>query len=162
MSLYQRILVPVDGSETANRGLAEAIRLAGLTGGSLRLIHVADEVSVAFAMNAYAGVPGDWSERIRADSARVLDLAKSGVEAAGLRCDTVQVDNFSGAVHEKIVAEANRWPADLIVIGTHGRRGIGRLVLGSSAENVLRSASVPVLLVRSDAEPAQSTDDATR
>ena len=148
MALYQRILVPIDGSPTSSRGLDEAIRIAQLTGGALRLIHVADEISVAFAMNAYAGVPGDWTERIRADGARLLEEAQSTVAAAGVVSEAVQVDNFSGAVHEKIVEEAGRWPADLIVIGTHGRRGIGRLVLGSSAENVLRSAPVPVLLVR--------------
>ena len=65
-------------------------RLAGLTGGSLRLIHVADEVSVAFAMNAYAGVPGDWSERIRADSARVppfgLEVRGRSRQRLGRRC----------------------------------------------------------------------------
>ena len=153
MALYQRILVPIDGSPTSKRGLDEAIRIAQLTGGALRLIHVADEISVAFAMNAYAGVPGDWSERIRADGARLLEEAQSRVAAAGIASEAVQVDNFSGAVHEKIVEEAGRWPADLIVLGTHGRRGIGRLVLGSSAENVLRSDAVPVLLVRgSDSE----------
>lgn len=57
-------------------------------------------------------------------------------------------DNFEGRVHELVAAEAAKWPADVIVIGTHGRRGIGRMVLGSSAEHVLRLSPVPVLLVR--------------
>jgi hypothetical protein len=55
-----------------------------------------------------------------------------------------------------VTAEANKWPADLIVIGTHGRRGVGRLVLGSSAEHILRFAPVPVLLVRAQESTSKS------
>lgn len=146
--MYQRILVPVDGSTTSNRGLQEAIRLAALTGGRIRLLHVVDELSFALAMNGYVGYAGNWMEDLQKDGARVLADALAAVTAAGIAVDTVQHDNFEGSVHEVITAEAIDWPADLIVLGTHGRRGVGRLVLGSSAENVLRYATVPVLLVR--------------
>jgi hypothetical protein len=69
--------------------------------------------------------------------------------------ETVLRDNFAVPVHELIVTEAGAWPADLVVLGTHGRRGIGRVVLGSSAENVLRRSPIPVLLVRSPEPPAK-------
>jgi nucleotide-binding universal stress UspA family protein len=146
--MYQRILVPVDGSPTSTRGLEEAIRLAGLTKGRLRLFHVIDELSFALGMDAYAGYAGDWMGVLRQNGHAVLDAAKVMVRAAGVEADTVLCDSFTGTVHEMVTKEASAWPADLIVLGTHGRRGVGRLVLGSSAEHILRYAPVPVLLVR--------------
>ena len=65
MTIYQRILVPIDGSETAQRGLQEAIRLAKAGGGQLRLFHVIDDLSFALAMDAYAGQQGDWLATMR-------------------------------------------------------------------------------------------------
>jgi nucleotide-binding universal stress UspA family protein len=152
--MYQRILVPVDGSATSRRGLDEAIRLAGLSHGRLRLLHVVDELSFALGMGSYTGYAGEWMNEMRNAGTRLLDEMKATVRAAGIDVDSVLYDNFAGSVHELITTEADRWPADVIVIGTHGRRGVGRLVLGSSAENVLRFARVPVLLVRAPDEAA--------
>ncbi len=146
--MYQRILVPVDGSATSNGGLNEATRLAKLTQGRLRLVHVVDELSFALAMDAYEGHAGSWVKVLRAEGVQILAQAKATVSAAGVEVDTVLHDGFKETVHERVVADAARWPADLIVLGTHGRRGVKRLVLGSSAENILRLSSVPVLLVR--------------
>lgn len=146
--MYQRILVPIDGSSTSQRGLDEAVALAQVTHGKLRLFHVIDELSFALAMDAYAGFAGDWLNELRQSGRRLLDEGQAAAKAAGVEADTVLCDKFSGTVHEQVTAEAARWPADLIVVGTHGRRGVGRLVMGSSAENILRYARVPVLLVR--------------
>lgn len=160
--MYQRILVPVDGSPTSDRGLQEAIRLARLTDGKLRLIHVVDDLSFALAMDAYAGYSGDWMSALREGGRKVLEDAKAQITAAGLQAETVLYDSVEGRVHELTVSEAKSWPADVIVIGTHGRRGVGRLVLGSSAEYVLRLSPVPVLLVRAadtPAEPVRETAD---
>lgn len=154
--MYQRILVPVDGSATSKRGLQEAIRLAALTHGRLRLLHVVDELSFALGMSAYAGYAGEWVGELREAGTRLLEEAKTAAQAAGIEADVALFDSFSGSVHELITEEAKRWHADLIVIGTHGRRGVGRLVMGSSAENVLRFSTVPVLLVRApDEAPAK-------
>jgi nucleotide-binding universal stress UspA family protein len=152
--MYQRILVPVDGSPTCNSGLAEAIRLAKLTQGRLRLIHVIDELSFAASMDSYVGYVGDWLEELRQAGTKLLEDARSKAAAEGITAETVLRDEIRGPVAEAVVAEAKAWPADLIVIGTHGRRGVGRLVMGSSAENILRHASVPVLLVRAQRTPA--------
>ncbi|WP_218509881.1 universal stress protein [Variovorax sp. dw_308] len=146
--MYQRILVPLDGSPTSTRGLQEAIRVAQLTKGRLRLMHVIDELSFALGMSAYAGYGGDWLGLLREAGASVLEQAKSAVVASGVGVETLLEDHLAGPVHVMVTAEASRWPADLIVLGTHGRRGIGRTVLGSSAENILRYSTVPVLLVR--------------
>jgi nucleotide-binding universal stress UspA family protein len=160
--MYQRILVPVDGSSTSKLGLEEAIALARLTKGRLRLLHVIDELSFALAMDAYTGYAGDWLNELRQNGQRLLDEAKASARAAGVEADTVLCD--SASVHEQVTIEAGKWPADLIVLGTHGRRGFGRMLVGSSAENVLRYARVPVLLVRAaqaatapGAEAAQGT-----
>lgn len=141
--MYQRILVPFDGSATSLRGLQEAVAVAKLTHGSLRLMHVIDELSVV-----YAGWAPNCMPALRKKACRLLETARQRVEAEGVKADTVLHDSFEGTVHALVVAQAVMWPAELIVIGTHGRRGFDRLTLGSSAENVLRQATVPVLLIR--------------
>ncbi|RZL96209.1 MAG: universal stress protein [Variovorax sp.] len=153
--MYQRILVPIDGSSTSRRGLDEAIRVATLTHGRLRLFHVIDELSFALAMDAYAGYAGDWLNVLRENGKHILGEAKATAQAAGIEADTVLCDSFAGSVHELVTTEADKWPADLIVLGTHGRRGVGRVVMGSSAEHILRYARVPVLLVRAQAIEAK-------
>ena len=159
--MYQRILVPFDGSDTSTRGLDEAIGLAQLTHGRLRVFHAIDEMSFALAMDAYAGYRGDWLDTLREQGATMLAAAKAKAEAAGVQVETVLLDGFNTRVADLVAREATTWHADLIVVGTHGRRGIGRLVLGSAAEHILRIAPVPVLLVRAPekVEPA-ATDDA--
>ncbi|MDM0116333.1 universal stress protein [Variovorax sp. J22R133] len=146
--MYQRILVPVDGSETSNLGLAEAIRLAQMTKGQLRLLYVIDELSFAMSMDAYAGYAGDWLNTLRSNGMRLLEQASATAQKAGVPAETVLHDKFNGKLADSVASEAVQWAADLIVLGTHGRRGIGRFVMGSGAENVLRTAPVPVLLVR--------------
>ncbi len=146
--MYQHILVPVDGSDTSRHGLEEAIRLARLTQGRLRLIHVIDELSMSMAVSASAGFTAEWLDGLRESGEKVLADAKAVVCNAGLEVDGRVHDNFSGPLDVIVAAEARGWPAELIVLGTHGRRGIGRLMMGSGAENILRSAPVPVLLVR--------------
>jgi len=150
--MYERILVPVDGSPTSQRGLAEALAVARLTGAKLRLIHVIDQPFFAMGADAYAGYSVDLFALLREGGQKILDAAKAQVEAAGVALDgAVLRDDLSGRVCDIVVDEAKAWPADLVVIGTHGRRGAGRLLLGSDAEQILRLAPAPVLLVRSDA-----------
>jgi len=112
-------------------------------------------------MDAYAGYSGDWLKVLRENGKRILDEARATAQAAGIEADTQLCDSFSGSVHEMVNAEAAKWPADLIVLGTHGRRGVGRVVMGSSAEHVLRYASVPVLLVRAPASETRAEPAAT-
>jgi len=146
--MYQRILVPIDGSSTSARGLAEAIQLAKLTGGRLRVTHVIDELSFALAMDAYAGYAGNWLQELRGNAAKLLDDARAKAAGEGVEADVALLDSFKGTVYDQIIAEAQASKAELIVIGTHGRRGVGRWVMGSSAEHILRMSPVPVLLVR--------------
>lgn len=149
--MYQRILVPVDGSATSSRGLQEAIKLARLTGARLRLIHIVDEIALATGLEAATMMTGDMMELLREGGARLLAKAKARAEKAGVPTDTVIGDSLAGRVCDQVVGQAKRWRADLIVLGTHGRRGVGRVLLGSDAEMIVRLAPVPVLLVRAKA-----------
>jgi len=147
--MYQRILVPVDGSPTAARGLAEATELGKLTGATLRLIHVVDELSFALSAAEGASFSGEVITVLREAGAEILSAAAGRVRASGLAVDTVLNDSFQGRLCDLVIAEGASWRADLIVLGTHGRRGLGRLFMGSDAEAIVRSATVPVLLLRS-------------
>lgn len=146
--MYDRILVPVDGSPPSARALQEALRVAQLTGARLRLVHVIDELPFALSADTFSPYAGDLLALLREGGAKVLIDARQEVQAAGIDVDTVLRDSFQGRVCDLVVDEAKSWPADLIVIGTHGRRGVRRAVLGSDAEQILRLAPVPVLLVR--------------
>jgi nucleotide-binding universal stress UspA family protein len=147
--MYQRILVPVDGSSTAQRGLTEAIRLARLTGGQLRLLHQIDALSMTSAMGAYAPFSNDVFAQMRSDGEKLLEEARAQAIAEGVATDVVLDDGVHSRLAEWVTEQVQAWPADVVVLGTHGRRGVGRMLLGSDAEQVLRLCPVPVLLVRS-------------
>ena len=151
---YSRILVPVDGSATSDEGLREAIQLAKAQGAALRLVHVADEHFIATMGADYAASVDNLMRSMKAAGRRILRKAEGAVRRAGLEATTVMLETLTGPVADPIVGEAKKWRADLIVIGTHGRRGMRRLVLGSDAEHVVRLSPVPVLLVRA-APPAR-------
>ena len=142
--MYERILVPVDGSEPSTAGVDEAVKIAKLSKGSIRLVHVFNEI-LAIQSGYYSA---EVRESLLKQADNLVKEAKTRVEKQGLTADTAVIDALGGATGEIIVACANEWPADVIVIGTHGRRGLARLVLGSDAEYVVRTANVPVVLVR--------------
>jgi len=146
--MYDRILVPVDGSATAKRGLDEALKIAAKLGSSVRVIHVVDDSSLTMTAGVLATNVGELLMALAGAGEQILADAKGAAQAQGLSVETVMRHCTAGRVCDVIIAEASAWPCDLIVIGTHGRRGAGRLLLGSDAEQVLRRASSPVLLVR--------------
>ena len=144
--MYQKILVPFDGSATSERALQEAINLAKHHQAQLELVHVFEDILYWVDENYinYA----ELQETIKTSSAKTLKQAQALVQQAGLTAETKLLEAKSERMANVILAEAERWQAELIVIGTHGRSGFSRLVLGSVAEGVVRSASMPVLLVR--------------
>lgn len=146
--MYQRILVPIDGSATSTLGLDEAIKLAQLTGASLRLIHVSDALTFATGFETYAAYAADVIPRLKEAGEQILEQGRIRVAASGVKVDTLLLDGMVTRVSDLVVDQAKAWDADLIVIGTHGRRGVGRWLLGSDAEQIVRMAPVPVLLVR--------------
>jgi len=145
--MYKRILVPVDGSGSANRGLQEALGLARNQKAKVILLHVVEE---QFVTQAAEGIvfSEQMFESMRAGGRKVLARAEALARKRGVRTQGVLVESIAVPVADLVVREARKQRADLIVIGTHGRRGITRALMGSDAEAVVRESSVPVLLVR--------------
>lgn len=146
--MYKRILVPVDGSPTSRRGMEEAVNLAKTLGAAVRLVHIVDETPLTLNPET-ASATGSLMEQFAANGRQVLAEAEAAAKAAGIPVSTSMHENIAGRVADRVLEEAASWPADLVVMGTHGRRGLSHAVLGSDAEAVVRSATVPVLLVRS-------------
>jgi nucleotide-binding universal stress UspA family protein len=146
--MYRRILVPVDGSATSKVGLRHALGLAKDQRARVRVLNVLDEMALVPMMEGY---PADMTmliDSMKASGQKAVDEAIALARKAGITPDGAMVEARGRAVSDVILEDARRSKADLIVMGTHGRRGFNRLVLGSDAERVLREAGVPVLLVR--------------
>jgi nucleotide-binding universal stress UspA family protein len=123
--------------------LDEAINLASEAYAQLRLIYVADETLTSWG--SLTGV--DLKEALFRTGGEIIDQALNRVRRAGLEAKTAIAETTGRRIENVIVEDARNWAADLIVIGTHGRRGVGRLMLGSVAEGVARLSPVPVMLV---------------
>lgn len=154
--MYKRILVPVDGSETATKALVAALQLARESGGQVRIVHMVEGLT-PLAIDQYgAAWSGDVIDTLKKAGQQILSDALDIARAAGVPADTEIFDNFGERLAETVVDAAQRFDADLVVVGTHGRRGMGRLLLGSGAEQIVRLAPVPVLVVRSPKDKSAS------
>ena len=153
---YKRILVPVDGSPTSNAGLREAIALARGQGANLQLVHVADQHYVTLMGLETATALDDLMASVTQAGKRVLRNAERLARREGVDPSTVLLETLTGPAADPIVRQAQKWKADLIVIGTHGRRGVRRLLMGSDAEQIVRTSPVPVLLVRAPARESKA------
>ena len=149
MMIYKKIMVAIDGSDVSNNALQEAIRLAINQKAHLRILHVLDEGAFYFG-----GAGFDYISLIaalREEGQAILDSAvKLITDPSSIKfdCSLVELKPLQGRVAELIVDEAKNWSADLLVIGTHGRRGFSHLFLGSVAEHIIRIASTPILLIK--------------
>ena len=148
--MYKRILVPIDGSDPAERGLAEAIALARELKATIRLLNLTSDFVLMVEMSSAIDYE-KFREGLNQFGQRLLAKASEQAKAQGVATETSLHDLDGGRVADAIVEEARKSRCDLIVIGTHGRRGVSRAMLGSDAENVVRSSPVPVLLVRATA-----------
>ena len=148
--MYQRILVPVDGSPTASRGLDEAVKLAKLAQGRLLLVHLVEPLPYALAGEGYGAMTADIVGMMTEAGRKVLNEAQQRVEKEGVAVETKLVESIDARLSDCIAEQVDAWRADLVVVGTHGRRGVQRMLLGSDAELIVRTAKVPVLLVRGD------------
>lgn len=145
--MYRRILVPLDGSATAQRGLHEALTLAQRLDASVVLVHVVEW----YPMVAEMATATTWEHinaGLREAGREVLDRAHEQARAMGVASETHVVDASAALVADVIIAQVREHQCDLIVMGTHGRRGLSHALVGSDAEGVLRTSPVPVLMVR--------------
>jgi nucleotide-binding universal stress UspA family protein len=118
-----------------------------VVGAELVFLHVVDEFH-AYALAENGGFVASVHGELRRAGQVIVDKALALARRGGVEAKIVLREVLGGSVAAQIVREAKKQRSDLIVLGTHGRRGIGRLVLGSDAEEVVRRAPVPVLLVR--------------
>jgi nucleotide-binding universal stress UspA family protein len=141
--VYKLILIPVDGSESSRQALEEGLLLAAQQRASVRLVHI-------FESMGHVVIEGvvDLDQSLRQQGELVLWEAAERAGAYGVKATTALVEAGERRVAAAIVDEAESAGADLIAMGTHGRRGVEKLLLGSVAEGVARRASVPVLLIR--------------
>ncbi len=148
--MYRRILVPIDGSQTSTRALIAALQMARESAGSVRLIHVIEELAQVIAYDPYGAYAGDLVKVMRDNGQTILGKGLDVAKSAGVDADQRLVEAAGQRLAEVVNKEVEAYHADLIVLGTHGRRGIGRVLLGSGAEQIIRSALVPVLVIRAD------------
>lgn len=149
--MYQKILVAIDDSPTSQKALAEAINLAKMSNAALCIVHAADESLLAqhgMGLGSYIDVDRT-KKAIRDTSQALLDAAGKLATEAGVRAEIRLLEATDKRVAEQIAAGAEEFGADLIVVGTHGRRGVARLLVGSVAENLVRIAHTSLLMVRS-------------
>lgn len=146
--MYKKIIVAIDDGETSQCALQEAAQLAKAHGAQLCVMHVADETLLGMHNRTFTTTLNldDAREAIRQAGRDLLADVKAKLE--GIDAETLLAEADNQRVSEVIVNAAQQWGADLIVLGTHGRRGLQRLILGSVAEQLVRLAPVSVLLVR--------------
>lgn len=149
--MYKRILCPIDGSPSSNRGMSEAIHLAKDQNAKLRFLHVVDTFYPIMDITAGFNVI-EIAQALSENGKKILKKAVEAAQKEGLTAESEMKEAAGDAVSQFILSEAKKWPADLIVMSTHGLRGIERLVMGSDAETVVRTSHVPVLLVKSTAK----------
>jgi nucleotide-binding universal stress UspA family protein len=145
--MYDRILVPVDGGPGTERVVEEALELATLTDADLHALSVIDT-------RDYGTLPEAKWLTIREEFEREAEQALTGVRTAVGDAVSLTTATERGVPHEAILAYATEKGCDCIVMGTHGRSGLDRVLLGSVTERVTRHASVPVLVVHIDEEHA--------
>jgi len=157
--MYERILVAVDGSDTSSKGLDEAVELARLARATLCLVHVIEITDHVTGFEPCEVFYNDALPAMERAGNRILQRAADRAASHGVEVQTRLLKNLAARTSELIVAEAVAWRAELIVTGTHGRRGFDRLAQGSTAEDVLRRSPVPVLVVRAASPGAQAVPE---
>lgn len=147
--MFKKILVALDGSDTSSKALAAAIDMSNHSEGEsvVRLIHVLDEMSYFMGLDPYAGKT--YVHAMREAGEKILAEGLAVCQSAGVTADTVLVDRLGAHLAETVSKTAKEWPASLVVVGTHGRKGVGRMLMGSGAEQIIRLAPCPVLVIRS-------------
>ncbi|WP_326542094.1 universal stress protein [Pseudorhodoferax sp.] len=144
--MYKQILVPVDGSQTSLAAVHHAVELAKAFKSSLFIVHVIDIYPFLGVGADYAVGQAEYLQAATANANGALNAAQEIASAAGVDCESATVEGH--AAEEGILNTADTCDADLIVIGSHGRRGIEKLLLGSVTQRVLQDARVPVMVVR--------------
>lgn len=142
--MYKKILCPIDGSETSNRGVIAAIDLAKEQHAQLCFLHIVDLGPLIM----YSPIVADVFDTIRQSGQEFLAAAVKEASTQGVDAKSKLTEIMSGSVGPVIAEESDKFGADLIVMGTHGRRGVSRLLMGSDAASVIGNSKASILLVK--------------
>jgi nucleotide-binding universal stress UspA family protein len=154
--MYKCILVAIDGSVTSDLALREAIGLAKDQNATLRLVHVVDVTPPVYTTTETASAVAlhfplaEYQKALQEAGEKLLATRATTARDAGVNVDTklITIGMLGERIYEAIEEQSKKWPADLIVVGTEGRRGFQRLMIGSVAEGLVRISTKPVLLIR--------------
>lgn len=144
--MFKKILVPVDGSDTSIAAMSRAVTLARAFDGTVTAVSVIDPYPFTGVGTDLAYGQEQYLVAANNEAAAALDAARNAATGLGYEVEVVVVEGH--AIHRGIVDTAESIEADLIVMGSHGRRGLEKLVLGSVTQRVLGDATIPVLVVR--------------
>ncbi len=144
--MFKHILIPVDGSPTAMLAAEKAIGLARAFGSEATAIYIIDPYPFAGIGTDASYGQAQYLSAAKAESGVALTAVREAFEAQGVKVATSSVEGH--AVYQSILDTASQIGADLIVMGSHGRKGLEKLVLGSVTQRVISHAHVPVLVVR--------------
>ncbi|UJP04459.1 MAG: universal stress protein [Nitrosomonas sp.] len=144
--MYQRVLVPVDGSPIASDALRQAIQFVQEQGAQVEVLMVVEDFLFFDDNSELDNVA--LAAAIKCTGEKILSAAKERFQQAGITVETKLLEAKGDRVASVIVAEAKNYQADLIIIGTHGLSGFSHILLGSVAEAVVRMADIPILLIR--------------
>ena len=146
--MYKHILISTDGSEVAQKGVDHGLSLARSLGAKITIVTVTERFPMSPSPDWIPGPAdiADWDARQKEAATKVLADVKAAAGRLGVAAETVHVPDAQPA--ETIVATAKEYHCDFIVMASHGRRGLRRLLLGSQTSEVLLSSPVPVLVVR--------------
>ena len=148
--MCSKILVAVDGSDISSHALKQAIELARKLNAQLRIVHVVDMGWFPLAPELGIDIQTLSAAR-RSVGESIIAAASDSAKQDGFEAEAALLETGSPAQHvaDAITQEALRWPADMMVLGTHGHRGFQRLILGSVAEQTARQSAMPVMLIPS-------------
>jgi nucleotide-binding universal stress UspA family protein len=145
--MHRHILIPTDGSDLSQNAIGYGMALAKSVNAKVTVLTVSTPFhTIALESGMVTDTPEQYRKRMAALAAKYLDVAKEGAAAAGVSCETLHLEHDQPYL--AIIETAVRNSCDLIVMASHGRRGISAMVLGSETVKVLTHSAVPVLVVR--------------
>jgi nucleotide-binding universal stress UspA family protein len=147
IAMYRHLLIATDGSDLADKAVEQGLALAKAIGARVTAVTVSEPLPALVAADGAVVLPiQEYEEAAVANATRILSGVSAAAASSGMACDTVHVKDQPPA--DGIVATAQARGADLIVMASHGRRGLSKLLLGSQANKVVTHSSVPVLVCR--------------
>lgn len=145
--MFKHLLIPTDGSECSQRAVDEGVRLAQRMDAKITFLTAIPEFyAVAYQMEVLDQTDEAYLEAAQAQARKILDAARAAADKAGVECETQCTKNSHP--YEAIIAAAGQKQCDLIVMASHGRRGLEGILIGSETQKVLTHCKLPVLVLR--------------